>query len=455
MDKQNTDDTVYFHEIIVALSYALDLTEGQPKGHCLRSCWIGMHIGAFCGLSKQQLHDLFYTLILKDSGCSSNAARMCLLWGSDDRVVKRNVKTVDLQSKRHMAKFVLSHTGLSGSVLQKYKNIFFLAVKGEEITKEIIGARCDRGSKIALSMGLSEEVASGIYSLDEHYNGKGYTGGLAEESIPLYSRIALLSQVVDVFLISGGKDECISTIKSRSGSWFDPSLVKHFLEIAEDPKFWLPLKLENNNLELDVISLLPIQTQRKLDENLIDQVAEVFGQIIDAKSAFTSGHSRRVADYCATLARLLNLSPDRQKLTYQAGFLHDLGKLGISNTILDSPNDLSVTERAEILKHPQYTEEILLKFLPFHELAPIAGAHHERIDGKGYYKGLKGKDIALETRIITIADIFDALTTDRPYRRAMSTNDALNIMNNMRSCALDNDGMDALHSMISNNSKFN
>ena len=97
----------------------------------------------------------------------------------------------------------------------------------------------------------------------------------------------------------------------------------------------------------------------------------------------------------------------------------------------------------------------MLKFLPFHDLAPIAGAHQERIDGKGYYKGLKGKDIALETRIITIADIFDALTTDRPYRRAMSTNDALNIMNNMRSCALDNDGMDALHSMISNNSKFN
>ncbi|HAT8180691.1 TPA: HD domain-containing protein [Legionella pneumophila] len=442
------EKTIYFHNIISAMSYALDLTEGQPPGHSLRSCWIGMHIGQYLNLSEQQQHDLYYTLLLKDAGCSSNAARLCELYGSDDRVVKNAYKVVDSQDKKLLAKFVFKFCGLDGSNLNKMKHIMKIILSGGQITSELITARCDRGASIARQLGLNEEVAQGIYSLDEHYNGKGKPSCLKEEEIPLYSRIALLSQVVDVFYKVSGKEICCNQVNKRSGSWFDPILVNYFNELKKNEQFWFGLT--TNNLEEHLTRFQPKSMTLPLTYEILDNVAETFGQIVDAKSPFTAGHSKRVAHYAIKIAEYLNIKHDSRRVLYPAALLHDIGKLGVGNNILDKPGALEENEWQIIKKHPQYTEEILSRFLPFHSLAEIAAAHHERIDGKGYFKGKKGDEIAPETRIITIADIFDALTADRPYRGALPISEALKIMDKLRNDALDNDYMDALHEIIKN-----
>ena len=124
--------------------------------------------------------------------------------------------------------------------------------------------------------------------------------------------------------------------------------------------------------------------------------------------------------------------------------LHDIGKLGVSNAILDKAGKLDADEWAAMQQHAAYSEAILSRIAAFKELAPIAGAHHERLDGKGYPRGLKGDEIALETRIITTADIFDALTADRPYRAAMPVAHALAIMADMVGTAIDADCFRAL-----------
>lgn len=207
-------------ELISALSHALDITEGQPEGHCIRCCWIGMHIGREMHLPEDQLWNLYYTLLLKDLGCSSNAARICELYLTDDLQFKRDFKTVG-DSLPQVLHFVLKHTGLKAGLAERFRSVLTILRDGRNIAQELIATRCQRGAEIARLLRFSEDVAQGIYSLDEHFNGQGRPDGLQADTIPMFSRIALLAQVIDVFQIADGADAALNEIRERSGVWFD------------------------------------------------------------------------------------------------------------------------------------------------------------------------------------------------------------------------------------------
>lgn len=134
--------------------------------------------------------------------------------------------------------------------------------------------------------------------------------------------------------------------------------------------------------------------------------------IFDAKSPYTAGHSARVGLYTALLGESMDITESRLRCLKRGALLHDVGKLGVSNTILDKPGKLDEAEWAAVRKHAVYTESILGRIKNFDELARVSAAHHERLDGAGYPRGLTAVDIAIETRIITTADIFDAITAD-------------------------------------------
>jgi HD-GYP domain-containing protein (c-di-GMP phosphodiesterase class II) len=144
------------------------------------------------------------------------------------------------------------------------------------------------------------------------------------------------------------------------------------------------------------------------------------------------------------IAAQLECSPAQRRWLKRAALLHDIGKLGVSNAILDKPDKLDADEWEAMKRHAAHSETILSRIAAFGDLAPIAGAHHERLDGKGYPRGLAGGQIARETRIITVADIFDALTADRPYRPAMPVSKALAVMDEMVGTAIDADCFAAL-----------
>jgi len=174
-----------------------------------------------------------------------------------------------------------------------------------------------------------------------------------------------------------------------------------------------------------------------VDDDYLDDIAAGFAQVIDAKSPFTSGHSDRVALFADMIAEQLGFSDDRRRWLKRAALMHDIGKLGVSNQILDKPGKPDDEEWAAIKRHPALGETILQRIGAFAELARVAGAHHERLDGKGYPRGLRGDSIDLETRIVTTADIFDALTAERPYRGAMPVSKAFAIMDADAGTAID------------------
>ena len=434
--------TLRLAQIIGALSYALDLTEGQPPGHCLRCCWIGMHTGRALGLDPGALSQLYYTLLLKDTGCSSNAARLWELYGGDELLTKRDFKLVDSQSLLQLGRFVLRHAGPGEALRERLKRLLNLYRNGETLATELVHTRCERGADIVRRLGFGATVAAGIFSLDEHWNGHGRPQGLRGAEIPLNARIALLAQVIDVFNTVGGERAACTEVHRRVGTWFDPQLCQAFFAVARGARFWSGLGAEG--LEGRIWALEPAASTILIDEPRLDSIAEAFADIIDAKSNFTYGHSQRVARYAERIGRELGMSAARRRWLHRGALLHDIGKLGVSNSILEKPGHLDGPEWDAVKQHAQLTENILQRVRIFGELAPIAGAHHERIDGMGYPKRLRGAAIPLETRIITVADIFDALTAERPYRGAMAREQALTIMRRERGAAVDGACLDAL-----------
>lgn len=428
--------------IIGSLSYALDLTEGLPAGHSLRCCWVGMHVGRQMGMDNEALSHLYYTLLLKDAGCSSNAARLFELYGTDDRQVKRDFKQIDTDSLMRLGRFVLSHVGVGKSLRERVSRILNLAQNGEEFATELIATRCERGANISLQLGFDEEVADGIRCLDEHWNGRGKPAQLSGTAIPIASRIALLSQVVEVFHSAAGRAHVREEVRKRSGAWFDPAVVEAFLEAQRQPGFWEGLS--DDDLQQRIEAIEPASKAVRIDEQRLDTIAEAFAQVVDAKSHYTYGHSTRVATYTEAVAIRLGLPRERVRWLRRGALLHDVGKLGVSNAVLDKPGRLDADEWDQVKAHAAYSEQILARLDIFSELAFVAAAHHERLDGKGYPHGFSAERIPIETRIITVADVFDAITADRPYRGPIPVAEAIAMMEKECGTAIDESCLDAL-----------
>jgi putative nucleotidyltransferase with HDIG domain len=317
---------------------------------------------------------------------------------------------------------------------------------GRQITDELIRTRCTRGASIARQLRFGDRVAAGIGSLDEHWNGHGRPEGLSGQAIPLHARIALLAQVVDVFHTMGGSDAALREARHRSGTWFDPELVATLEVVGRAAGFWQ--RLASAEVEQAVFAMEPGAGVAVLDDNYLDDIAAAFGQVVDSKSPFTAGHSARVAHYVDAIAERLGLTPARRRWLRRGALLHDVGKLGVSNTVLDKPGPLDDEEWAIMRQHPVHTEAILARIGAFAELARVAGAHHERLDGGGYPRGVGADQIAIETRIITTADIFDAISADRPYRRAVPIPQTLETMRASVGTAIDPLCFEALRQVI-------
>jgi putative nucleotidyltransferase with HDIG domain len=420
-----SDDDIRLSEVISALSYALDLTEGQPEGHSVRTCLIGMRIGREIGLDADARSSLFYALLLKDAGCSANAAATCELFGADDLVVKRTWKTTDWASRWQSFAHVVRNVRPGASLVAKAKQVAGFASAGA-VGTELVRTRCERGAEIARMLEMTDDTAAAIRALDEHWDGRGVPLGLRGEEIPLLARIACLAQTAEIFHSIYGLQGALAMARERSGRWFDPALVRALVSLRSDAGFWAGLSFDD--LRERTAAVEPADRVLVADGERLDRIAHAFARVIDAKSPYTYRHSEGVALYADAMARVLGFGADALRDLSRAALLHDVGKLGVSNRILDKPGKLTAEEFAVVRRHPEHTYQILARVGRLRGLAETAASHHERMDGRGYRRGIAAGGLPVAARILAVADVCDALSAERPYRAALPRERVLQIM---------------------------
>ncbi|MBQ8967131.1 MAG: HD domain-containing protein [Ruminococcus sp.] len=188
--------------------------------------------------------------------------------------------------------------------------------------------------------------------------------------------------------------------------------------------------------------------KEKEQKQLIREIVEAFAKVIDMKDKYTNGHSSRVAEYTSMLTKELGYDDETVEKYYNIALLHDIGKVGVPPEVLNKPGKLTDTEFNIIKSHSALGYNALKDISIMPELAIGAGAHHERPDGKGYPKGLKGEDIPRVAQIIAVADTFDAMYSDRPYRKRMNFDKVVSIMKEVRGTQLTGDVVDAFLRLV-------
>ncbi len=307
--------------------------------------------------------------MLKDAGCSSNASRLFHILNADEIRAKCDVKTTDwTRVGWESLHYALTHVATGMPFLQRMQNLFQVAASHQRDSCSLVKIRCERGSYIAKQLGFSESVASGIYNLDEHWNGRGYPDGLRRNEIPLFSRIANLSQTLEVFFTERGADAALEAAQKRSGRWFDPDLVRAAVSLSRSGVLWQGL--QDHDLILNVAWLEPEERRMTATDESIDRICSAFAEVIDAKSPFTYRHSHGVADAAMEIGQWFGMNVQTLKQLRRAALLHDIGKLSVPNSILEKPAKLTAEEWKVVKKHPYYTFEILRKIPGFRAPQP-------------------------------------------------------------------------------------
>ena len=410
-------------ELLAALSVALDLTEGQRAGHAVRTCYLAMRLADRLVLPAAARSSLYYAALLKDSGCSSNAAAVSELFGTADQQLKERQATAG-RSLLAMAWF--SVRNLPAEPLpRRTRRLIHLALSGQRERRDVEQLRCSRGAGIARKIGFGQDVSEAIMTLHEHWDGGGLPQGLRRERIPLASRMIAVCAGLDVFCTDRGPASAMGVIQRRRGSWYDPVLTDHLLELCRGGVLD---DLQAPDLKALVFAMEPRESVQVATDTDIDLIAGAFADIIDAKSPYTGRPSQNVASIAHGLATRLGLQDSDRLDVRRAALLHDIGKLGVPNIILDKPGPLDAAEFAIIKQHPALSLRILEPIGAFSRVAQIAASHHEKLDGTGYFRGLDAETLGISARIVSVADVFEAMTADRPYRAPMPPEVALSLM---------------------------
>jgi len=442
-----TPITLPISAVLSGMSAALDITEGHPRGHAARTCLIAMRIADALRLSPEESSDLFYAALLKDAGCSANAERVYQMFGGpDEHETKRAVWLRDWRKLDQKVRYALEWVEPEGDFLARVRQFLRLAAIGPKAERELFEIRCARSAAIARALGMSEATAQAVHLMDEHWDGGGHPQGIGGEQIPIAARIIGLAQVVEIFWGVAGPDRALEMAAQRRGRWFDPELVD-CLQAISSPALWA--SLEASDLNATVAAAEPAERAIDATDARLDQIATAFAWVIDAKSSFTFEHSDRVSAIAISMARHLGLTATEQTRLRRAALLHDIGKLAVPNAILDKPGQLTPAEWAIVKQHPEHTLNVLRRVPIFEELAEDAANHHERLDGRGYFRGLSGGQLSPTARVLAVADVADALMSARPYRAAVPVEDVLEIVRKGRATEYCPDCVDSLETAIS------
>jgi HD-GYP domain-containing protein (c-di-GMP phosphodiesterase class II) len=425
-------------EFVASLSLATDLGRGQSMEHTIRETLIALRLAELVGLDEDDRTALYYVGLLYDVYCHADAHEQAK-WFGDDIALKESASEADIASVGFKLT-LLPRLGSGETGLARLRRVADFPVRGWKEMNGFLRTHARLASEFAAKLGLPRTVSVALEQCYERWDGDGAPNGDRGDEITLASRILSLADVVDVYYQSGGAEAARRAATKRSGGQLDPGLVEVFLDHADD----LLAEVETASCWNAVIGAEP-GLARTVREDELDDVLAATADLVDMKSPYTAGHSRGVGNLAAEAASVSAMSREDVVALRRAGYVHDLGRLGISNAIWEKKGPLSAAELERVRLHPYLSDRMLAGLPALRRIRLLAARNHERLDGSGYPAGLSAADLSPTDRVLAAADVYHAMSEPRAYRDALPPATAVAEMRaEVKAGRLDGDAVNAV-----------
>jgi HD-GYP domain-containing protein (c-di-GMP phosphodiesterase class II) len=404
-------------ELVAALSLGIDLGFGQPMEHVLRQCLIALRLAERLGLAEEQRAVVYYTALLINVGCHTDAHEQAKWFGDD--LALRSIKYDHEPRSLRMAASGISFLGHGHPPLHRFRLGLEFALSGHREVHDMIAHHAAIARTMAEQLFLQDDVVKALGASYERWDGRGWPGKLGGDDVPLAARIAHVAEFVEVANRMGGAVAAKQLARERRGGDFDPAL-SDLVEADADVIF---SNLDGVGVWDAVISAEPALAI-ELTGDRLDAALLALANFVDLKSPYFLGHGRAVSELAAQAGARVGLAAADVQLLRRAGLVHGLGRLGVSNAILDKRGALGAGEWERVRLQPYLTDRMLRQSEALAPIARIAAQHRERLDGSGYPRGLSGAAIPREARILAAADAYQAMREPRPHRAERSLEQA-------------------------------
>lgn len=407
-------------ELLASVSLATDLATGQPPGHALRTSVLSVALARELGIGPDDVRTVHQFALLRFLGCTSDAAETAALTGGDDRLFNAAMAPYVMGSARELLTRFASSVGTGQPRLRRAAMVVrgLADPKGAERS---LSAHCEVGARLAARSGLATEVVDALAHAYERWDGKGFPDGVRGDEIPLAVRIVVVARDADLATLLGIDPG--SWLTARRNHAYDPSVVNAFETVG-------PAVLEElgRSDEWEGVLASEPEPETVVAPDRLDELLHAFADFADLKSPWIRGHSRDVAALADAAGRQAGLDEAACSDLRRAGLLHDVGRVVVENGIWDKPGPLTAAERERVRLHPYWTERMLSRCSGLGSLAEAASSHHERLDGSGYHRSVRAEALTVADRMLAAADVYAALTADRPHRPAYDAETAAGLL---------------------------
>ena len=409
---RRVDHPIRAAELVGALSLATDLGTGQPLEHALRTAVLAVRLGEFAGASPEELADTYYVALLHASGCTSNGHEATLLFGGDIEH-RAAFFLIDPADPAQVLAFYRTHVG-PGRPPEVRERMIEAALSDPARARDSFAAMCEVAQRFAGWLELGTGIQAALEYVFARWDGKGLPREVGGEDLPLPARLLHVARDFSLFLTAAGHDDARAVLERRAGAAYDPRLAelgaRHFGDVCAE--------LDETRMWEHALESEPFP-QVRLGGDGIDAGFAAFAALTGLKSPWLREHSISVADLAEAAAWRLGLPAGSVAFLRRAALAADLGRVGVSNAIWEKPGPLGFGEWERVRLHPHFTERAFAQSQALAPIGLLAGSHHERLDGSGYHRGMRGSALDKTGRILAAADCYTAMRQARPYRPAL------------------------------------
>jgi HD-GYP domain-containing protein (c-di-GMP phosphodiesterase class II) len=426
-------------EVIAALSLATDLSIGFDFEHGLRSTLVAVRLAERLDVDRETAAHSYYACLLQQVGCTADIHLRAKILGDTREVVKNHLMPVWFGEPREVVAALARSVAPDAALPIRAIHMARKVPQAARVMPRVDVACREVARMLIERLGLPASIGALFAYVDERWDGKGPTKAKGD-GIPLAMRIAHVARDIDVQRVLGGADLAAAVVGERAGSALDPAIAARFVEEAE--------------AILAIDDQVPVWNQTLacepaprvvLEHGEIDRALSAMGDFADLVCPFLAGHSAGVAKLASRAAEGCGFDEGEVTAVRRAALVQDVGRVAVPVPIWEKPGPLTAGEWERVRLHPYYTERVLSRSPFLAALAPVATAHHERLDGSGYHRGVRGGSLTPAARLLAAADAYQAMTEPRPHREAFPPERAAEVISEeARAGRLDADAVGAV-----------